>query len=294
MALGTILGLASKFILPKDKPKPEEVIPQPTFMDKTNEFLGTDTGRIGSDIGGQFLGDFRTRRNTRNQYDFLEGKGLTPFEIAGSGGGGTVKSAGNTLGSGPATQAKAQQSFQATEKAKDRALALKLGEMQQQDRQSNIAISERAETRQRDVAEMQIHDYAAKYDVIIKQARQMDFDYHNKWAMKYATMSSKNVMMAIMARYYGFSGEQILSHDGNMSPESMKDLNNLFKDLVSLEATGSRELMGLYNILDKVTKGKTGQPMTNPNEPENRYLHRLRTGTGTSGDAYRKWRRSQE
>lgn len=54
---------------------------------RVNQFLGSDAGRLGTDVGMQFLGDARQARNKKKHFEYLEGKGLNPWEAASLGGG---------------------------------------------------------------------------------------------------------------------------------------------------------------------------------------------------------------
>lgn len=76
---------------------------------KTNEWLGSDIGLLGQNVGGQFLSDFRQQRNTKKHQDFLKGEGLNPFEAA-TGARGVAQVPSTSVGQGPTSVSRAHPS----------------------------------------------------------------------------------------------------------------------------------------------------------------------------------------
>lgn len=70
-------------------------------LDRTNEFLGSDVGRLGQNVGGQFLGDYRQARNKKKHFEYLEGKLGNPYEAASVGGGQAGSAPSTSIGQGP-------------------------------------------------------------------------------------------------------------------------------------------------------------------------------------------------
>jgi len=79
-------------------------------------------------IAGGAVNSYFQNKSQKDQYNFLEGKGLTPQEIAGSGGAGaTSSSVGNVLGNQQAelTRIREQQRYDEKQRDLDRAVALR-------------------------------------------------------------------------------------------------------------------------------------------------------------------------
>lgn len=71
-------------------------------LKKFDNVLGSDTGRLAQNIGGQFLGDFRQQRNTKKHQEFLKGEGLNPWEAA-TGARGVAQAPSTSMGASPAS-----------------------------------------------------------------------------------------------------------------------------------------------------------------------------------------------
>lgn len=242
---------------------------------RANEFLGSNVGKLATDVGGSFLGDFRARRNQRNQFSDLQGKGLTPWEIAGGGGSGAGPGAqGNTLGSGPATQINQQQKFQMQERGKDRAL-----EKYKVDKSTEAALGQLNLSKSKlpsEIGKMEqdIHLSAKKYDLINKQMRALDREHKNFWAIKLATMSPDNVLAALLMSSEGVNAERVLKQIKG-SPQQKQAVERAITRILATKSRTQIEAQGFAMLTEEM--------MNNMLTPINRL------GTkGNARDAYRK------
>lgn len=256
------------FSLEKDAPK--------TGLDKANQFLGTNIGKFATGLAGGLVDDYRSRRNTRNKFKDLRGQGLTSYEIAGGGGGGGAVSAqGNTLGSGPATQIQSQQEFTARENAKTRATNVEIAMISSRDKEKRMVIDRPAVKAQTDLNIINKEKARENINLIRAQIRRADFDLHHIWAMKYATMAADNVLIAIGSAYAGVSAEDVLTSQGNLSPEARADMKALYEDIASLKGRGITSLKALF---DWMGRDKDEQFLSNPDKKPKKTFPRGQTG----------------
>jgi len=199
-----------------------------SFMEKTNNFLGSDTGRLATNIGGQFLSDFRQRRNSRNRFDDLKEEGLTATEIAGGGGGaGGVQAQGTTLGSGPATTAKNQQDFMADQAEAERDNKIKIAQIQSGPayeqaylKGSQVELEKLLFGPKLEQAKQQVK--ILESEAIIRKIEAQDF-----YDILYSKMSQQNMIAAMAAKANGIPAKRILSSEGG--PATAEEIKAMTK-----------------------------------------------------------------
>jgi len=172
-----------------------------------NNFLGSQIGTVAKNIAGGMFDDSRQRRNTRKHYDFLRSKGLTAQEIAGSGGGGAIRSQGSTLGSGPAQQAQDQQSFIADQAQRERDNKLKVAQI------TSGPAAERAylEGRLNPAKLKQIQLTNKKLKIELKRQK---LELKNYFPILFSKMGADNMTIAMAAYIEGVDAETILKGTG--------------------------------------------------------------------------------
>ena len=200
---------------------------------KLNDFLGSNTGGALADFGlsqlGASLQGKRGRRQWSWQFRQLQEAGLTPWEIAGNGGS-APSSAGapSTLGNGSslasAAMQRQQQSFEANERAKDRARDLQVATIQADapSRQAAVAegqldlarvnsavdralkVSQIAVNQQRRV---QVEADTAK---VLQDTRFQRILHRERWARLFASMGPENVAASVMAVLHGVNTKAAL------------------------------------------------------------------------------------
>lgn len=266
---GAAAGSTPAPVDPAPPSKPEEPATEPQEprkkMDIVNQFLGTETGRIGTDIAGGFISDYRSQRNSRKNFSRLKKEGLTSVEIAGGGGAsGAVSSQGNTLGSGPARQAASQQQFQREQSMLDR-----------QNRKEVAEIGARAAGRQAGVAEGRFGleermapklraQIDANLQRIKQQVKRAKFDLENIWEMKMAGMSMENGMFALAMASENVDIASALR--GKATPQAIRKMENAIELMKKLQGR-SGGLLGMSQFLEQVVRregalgGKDGFPL---------------------------------
>lgn len=204
-------GVTSAPVFPeKLETKPKD--PQ-TKWEAANNFLGSNVGDYGAKIGGAFLSDFRQRRNTKKHMEYMESKGLSPWEAAGSGAGGPASAYGSTLGTGPANAARNQQTFIASEREKDRQNELKKAQIT-----SGPAYEQAYQTGS-------MNQIKARQLEIEIQHRQ--FELKNKWPMIFAHMSEGNMIAAMASKLHGVDSKEVLESNGiAATPEKAQQLDD--------------------------------------------------------------------
>lgn len=172
-----------------------------------NKFLGTGVGGIASDVLGGLWDDSRQRDNTKEHFEFLQSKGLTPWEIIGGGGGNAVRASGNTLGSGPTIQANEQRAFQADQAEKERLNKRVVADIQTGPAHKTADINMRMEPYRRDQTRATI----SKIKQDVKRGK---IELENFWPILFAKMGPDNLMIAMGSLLEGVSPEQVLKSSG--------------------------------------------------------------------------------
>lgn len=172
-----------------------------------NSVLGSPLGKVGLNVLGGNREDRRTREATAAQFDFLESKGLTPWEINSGGSGGVVQPHGSTLGNVPDVQAVQQRKFIATEKEKDRRTALDVADIQSGPAHKRADIETRMEPYRRQQVDQQVKKL--KQDIARGK-----IELKNFWPILFAKMGPDNLMIAMASMLEGVSPEQVLKSSG--------------------------------------------------------------------------------
>lgn len=209
------------------------------IMGKINKGIGSNVGKLTTDVAGGFLSDYRQRRNTKKRFEDLTGKGLNPYEAAGAGGGTSVPAQGNTLGSGPATQVQSQQGFQARENAKDRALA-----RYKVDREAGLTERRTVDTELSGMTNRAATEQKTRFDQQLHQER---------FARLIATMAEGNVRMSVLLRKYNMTGEAWLNPKGPATKEQIRTAERIIDD-ISQFAHVPNNLKGLLNTMRGATR----------------------------------------
>lgn len=212
-----------------------------------DRFLGTPKGVLGTQVAGQFLGDYRQRRNSRNRFKDLKNEGLTPQEIAGSSGGGAVQATGNTLGSGPQQQAAHQQAFQADQADKERKNRLDVERL----RQGPKAAASRQVSLAENIQPVQIQKLHRDMAHTLKQMEQIDFNMETAFPMKFATMAPENMLAAVVAARSGVDMEALL-RGRKVTPEQRQAMDEMFEMTQVVLAKTRRELRGTMDVIKEV------------------------------------------
>lgn len=212
-------------------------------LQTANKFLGSNVGKLSTDVAGGFLNDYRQRRNTRNNFRDLESQGLTPQEIAGGGGGGKQASTGNTLGSGPATQVLSQQQFTAGENQKQRAHEIEKTKLQTRAPMGQLALSEKLNPLQMQIMEQNKVLIGTQINKNIN-----DLTYY--WETMFSRMSRENVMASLAAFASGTSIKQVLLGIG--SEEERQVASGLYDDLIASNSRYLIEAVGIGGWLSRL------------------------------------------
>lgn len=219
-----------------------------SFREKVNQGMGSNIGKAATQIAGQFVNDAMTRRATKKQWKHLESKGLTAWEIgSGGSGGGTVRSQGNTLGSGPATQIKSQQEFTANQAALERQNRLDVVEAQKE-------VPRRAEGRAGDLHRGAMIKQTEQIGLLERQIAKLDFEVNNAWALKFAGMGVDNMKAAVISKMNGLDVEKILKGTGANTPQQRAKQKAFLLDVA--EYTGRSEgFIGIGRMLQEYNRG---------------------------------------
>ncbi len=209
----------------------------------TNSVLGTEVGKIGAGVAGSFLGDYRARRNSRNRMSDLKDEGLTPWEIAGGGGGGSsVAAQGNTLGSGPQTQATGQRAFLADQAQKERDNKLNIAKLQVGPPERQATVAEGKFGLQMNLHPMEMQKLNQTVKKIKAEVAQLDFNLKNAWELKFAGMGPENAILALATFHNGISLKRVLTAQGNMTPKEKQQVQGLINDLNKMKGAGGQAL----------------------------------------------------
>lgn len=218
-----------------------------------NKGLGNNIGKAASQLAGDAIGNAMQRRHSKKNFQRLRDEGLTPVEIAGSGGG-TVQSQGNTLGSGPATQIKSQQDFTAGENQKNRDNAKDIANISARapGRQAGVSEGKLQLERQLTPAKLaQLRASVAKMEIDTERA---EFDLENFWPIRFSNMSMENGMMALAAFNQGIDFEAVLKSEGG-TPGEIQDARDLLNLLVELKSKAGG-IVGWMNLIDHLRRGE--------------------------------------
>lgn len=210
-----------------------------------NKGLGNNIGKAASQLAGDAIGNAMQRRHSKKNFQRLKDEGLTPVEIAGSGGG-TVQSQGNTLGSGPATQIKTQQEFTAGQAQLDRDAAQKRAETTAAPAGRQARVSERVDVRNQQLHPARLEEAELNLRRMRVDIRQKNFDLENMWPMKFASMGPENGLFALAAYDAGLDFESILTMRPGQNREDVKELIDWyqkFKSIIGKEAHGITEFV---------------------------------------------------
>ena len=227
---------------------------EPGFLQKANQFLGSNVGKITTEIGGGLLSDARSQRNTRQQFDFLKKQGLDPVEIAGGGGGSSATPAqGNTLGSGPATQLLSQQEFTRRENDKQRANDLAIAKVQADAPLQRVGLEKERQPFELAKLEQDTFLSAKQFDLIDKQMRALDREHENFWAIKLATMSPENVLAALLMASEGIDAGKVLRQE-NGSPDEIAAVEAAIKRIIQTKSKTWIESQGLAGLTEEMMR----------------------------------------
>lgn len=228
--------------------------PQPSFP-KANEFLGSNVGKAINDIGGGFLDDARGLRNTKKNFEFLEGKGLTSAEIAGGSTGGPVGAQGNTLGSGPATQVQSQQQFAAVQAQKDRDNRKEVAHISASAAGRQAGVAEVRDKRDSELAPLTRRKVSADTDLTKQRLRMEEFLFDNFWQIKFATMGPENAKVALAMFNSGLDLQRILTAAGDITEQERADVEKLYNILLKITGA-SGGAIGWLQLLQAVATGE--------------------------------------
>lgn len=226
-----------------------------TKWDKINQVMGSEVGKIGANVAGSFLSDYRSQRNSRKNFHRLKKEGLTAVEIAGGGGAsGATPAQGTTLGSGPARQAQSQQSFQTEQAALDRAAAQKRAETTAGPGGRQAGISERR-YEEIDLKKAPLDREKLRVDTqrLRVQIDRAKFDLKNIWEMKLAGMSSENVITALAVASQGVDIKSALQ--GKATPEQIQKMQNTI-NVIKKQTGWSGGLIGAMELGKQLIAGE--------------------------------------
>ena len=220
---------------------------------------GGSTNDFMKGVGGSFAGagiqDYfnsrhqkRSLGNTFAQHQYWLNRGLTPWELAGSGGG-----SANTLGNAGSSQNAAAMMFQAREKALDRENALEIEKIRQEPAliQANLA-SERQP--------YDINKLMAEYIVLQNQGATSKPAF--VLLLKRMTQAPANQVTDVIHQKFkqehGFTIQEALLEPQLMNLVSEKDLDKLIQELLGAQSLVHRELSGAGEVLGVGPLGAAG------------------------------------
>lgn len=221
-------------------------------LGKVNKKLDTPLGKLATGMYGTRRGDRMSRRRERDRMEYLEKKGLTPWEIAGQGSaGGAISSSGNTLGTGPATQLASQQEFQAEQAALERQNKKDIAEIaarapgREQDRKDFMLPYTMHLTRaQAQQAYNNGHKLLAEYQMV-------DTQHRERWEMKLAGMGPENILAALALFQSGLSAREVLSRQAESGVE-VKEAQRIVDSILELRSRINIEKAGAMDIFDEL------------------------------------------
>lgn len=224
-------------------------------MESVNNWMGSDIGKAATDVAGGFLSDYRSQRNSKKNYQRLQDEGLTAVEIAGGGSqGGSVRSQGNTLGSGPAVQAKSQQAFQADQAEKNRRNQREVALISAQAGRTQAGVAERRDVRDAEMAPKMRQKIDAERRRIEQETKRSKFDLKNVWALTLAHMSEANVKAALSIFNVGLDPRRILQAKGATERE-LKQIEQVFNLMQKLSG-GAGQKVGYIQLIKALLKGE--------------------------------------
>ena len=232
------------------------VDPNTGFLKRVNKGLDTPLGNAGLRAAGGVFDDFRQRRQTEKQFDFLRSKGLTPVEIAGGGGaGGVANTSGNTLGSGPAQQLGAQQAFQAQERQKDRAHEERLHARDLKHKENMLGLeSDKFKYVGRPVGEMTERKLASEVDINAEQLKLLEIQVRDFYPILFSKMSAPNVMASLFAALHGLPLEDVLKGK-SMSPGQRQGAESFIRDVRRGESPAAKAFDSAVDLLVRLIEG---------------------------------------
>lgn len=167
-----------------DEPQEKELGP----LGKVNKFLGTEVGRLASGLASGAWNDRRRRRATEKQFEFLQDKGLSPYEIAGGSSGGIASPTPSTLGTSPSATS-----------GSDRALKAR-----------DTTVKEKAQKVSQVLSLQQWRIMEKQAEKIGIEIQVQKLEYNNYWEILGAKMGPENLKMALALHMNGLDLEQIL------------------------------------------------------------------------------------
>ena len=247
--------------------EPEEAM---SSFERFNSFLGTESGSALKDIGGGFLSDFRQRRNTRKNFDFLRGRGLTPSQIGAQG---TVQSQGNTLGNGPAKTNINQLEFQREQAALDREAKLEIARIEHGDRQDKLDIERALGAVTMNIGFQQEKNLRETARKIAAEVEKLNFENRNRFNLLFANMGPDNVVVSLAAALQGISPERILATNGKaLTRDERERVKNVLQDVRQGRGFAGQTVWTVQDIINRLISGSDFRGKNTPpywtNKPE--------------------------
>lgn len=227
---------------------------QPSFP-RANEFLGSNIGRAAAGVGESYFDDYRGRRNTRLNHEFLQSKGLNSFEIAGGGSGGPIGATGSTLGSGPATQVQSQQNFVAGQAQLDRENREKVARIGAAAPGRQAGVAEERQGLASEIAPLQRAKITKEIERISLEMERTKFELQNYWPILFAKMGPDNVKVALAMFNSGLSMEEVLMGQGDIGPKKKREVEELYNILLKITG-GSGGAVGWMQLMKQMMKGE--------------------------------------
>ncbi len=209
-----------------------------------NNFLGSGVGGLAGGAVSGLFSNFLGRKAAQDNRKDLLGMGLTPWEIAGSGGAAGQGRSSNVLGSGPAQQAARQHQFQASERAKDRALekykvdkttAAPMGQLELSRDKHPVQIR----GMEQDIAVKRMDEIlkGRQGDLIREQTRLAKVNADHFWPILTAKMGAENVFVALQLALEGLNVENILKQQAGSDEEKAAILRAINAVVAKTSAT---------------------------------------------------------
>lgn len=243
----------------EEKPELEPLIEPRGPVDRfeqLNEKLDTPLGKVGTGVVGGLISDARQRRNTKKNTEYLKSQGLTPWEIHAGGGSGTVQSQGNTLGSGPATQLKAQQDFQAEQKQLDRDLQKYIVDKQTAPQEKQADTSRMMYELQKNLNPLQVRNLQEQNNKLHMEFKKLGQEYEFYWERMFAQMGPDNALMALTMFNQGLPLKDILQASRNATAEEKEKIMQAIEFFTILKSQLGVNALGIKDVVDQMFKGE--------------------------------------
>jgi len=206
---------------------------------------------LGAAVLGGAVDNFFDRKSLNDQWSYMEGKGLTPQEIVGSASPGRGSSASSVLGNQAAAAAmqRKQQKFEAAERDKDRAIAMRGQDTQVQTAQLSSGASRYGSDVQAKIAAGKLALERDQFDnITLPDALRRSVTESPSWKRRQimAQMGVDNMIGTIISARYGVDP---MDHE-RMRELSDSDFRKIVTAIYGLQSNIFAETAGAATVVD--------------------------------------------